>query len=72
MSKHVTLSPNEAADRLAIRELVEAYPFSDHRGTCYLRHWIAFRSTNEARELRDADVVVIDLFQILSAVNCGS
>jgi SnoaL-like domain len=25
MSKHVTLSPNEAADRLAIRELVEAY-----------------------------------------------
>src|ERR1700740_3566428 len=25
MSKHVTLSPNEAADRLAIRELVESY-----------------------------------------------
>jgi hypothetical protein len=25
MSKHVTLSPSEAADRLAIRELVEAY-----------------------------------------------
>jgi ketosteroid isomerase-like protein len=25
MSKHVTVSPNEAADRLAIRELVEAY-----------------------------------------------
>src|ERR1700750_3249394 len=25
MSKHITLSPNEAADRLAIRELVEAY-----------------------------------------------
>src|ERR1700758_1860477 len=25
MSKHVDLSPNEAADRLAIRELVEAY-----------------------------------------------
>jgi len=25
MSKHVTLSPTEAADRLAIRELVEAY-----------------------------------------------
>src|SRR3977135_2919363 len=25
MSKHVTLSPNEAADRLAIRELAEAY-----------------------------------------------
>ena len=25
MSPHVTISPNEAADRLAIRELVEAY-----------------------------------------------
>src|SRR5882724_5552570 len=25
MSQHVTLSPNESADRLAIRELVEAY-----------------------------------------------
>ena len=25
MSKHFTVSPNEAADRLAIRELVEAY-----------------------------------------------
>src|ERR1700681_4596277 len=25
MSKHVTISPNEAADRLAIRELVETY-----------------------------------------------
>ena len=25
MSKHVTISPSEAADRLAIRELVEAY-----------------------------------------------
>ena len=25
MSKHVTIAPNEAADRLAIRELVEAY-----------------------------------------------
>ena len=25
MSQHVTISPQEAADRLAIRELVEAY-----------------------------------------------
>src|SRR6201988_477908 len=25
MSNHLTVSPNEAADRLAIRELVEAY-----------------------------------------------
>jgi ketosteroid isomerase-like protein len=26
MSKHATISPSETADRLAIRELVEAYP----------------------------------------------
>ena len=25
MNKHITISPEEAADRLAIRELVEAY-----------------------------------------------
>jgi hypothetical protein len=29
MNKHLTVSPNEAADRLAIRELVEAYARSD-------------------------------------------
>ena len=26
MSKHTSIAPTEAADRLAIRELVEAYP----------------------------------------------
>ena len=32
MSKHATISPHEAADRLAIRELVEAYAHcADHR-----------------------------------------
>src|SRR5246127_1212063 len=31
MSKHVTISSNEAADRLAIRELVEAYAHSADR-----------------------------------------
>ena len=32
MSKHITISPSEAADRLAIRELVEAYAHcADHR-----------------------------------------
>ena len=32
MSTHVTISPTEAADRLAIRELVEAYAhFADRR-----------------------------------------
>jgi hypothetical protein len=34
MSKHATISPNEAADRLAIRELVEAYAHcADRRDT---------------------------------------
>jgi hypothetical protein len=31
MSKHVSVSPEEAADRLAIRELVEAYAYSADR-----------------------------------------
>src|SRR5580693_1418995 len=31
MSKHVTVSPGEAADRLAIRELVEAYAYCADR-----------------------------------------
>ena len=31
MSEHVSILPNEAADRLAIRELVEAYAHCAHR-----------------------------------------
>ena len=31
MSKHVTISPTEAADRLSIRELIEAYAHSADR-----------------------------------------
>src|SRR5580704_16602267 len=31
MSKHVAISPEEAADRLAIRELVEAYAYCADR-----------------------------------------
>ena len=31
MGKHVSISPNEAADRLAIRELVEAYAYCADR-----------------------------------------
>jgi hypothetical protein len=31
MSKHVSVSPEEAADRLAIRELVEAYAYCADR-----------------------------------------
>jgi hypothetical protein len=34
MSKHINVSPTEAADRLAIRELVEAYSHcADRRDT---------------------------------------
>src|ERR1700731_4076364 len=32
MSKHVTISPSEVADRLAIRELIEAYAHCADRG----------------------------------------
>src|SRR6202163_4419295 len=31
MSRHVSISPNEAADRLAIRELIEAYAYCADR-----------------------------------------
>jgi hypothetical protein len=31
MSQHLTISPNEAADRLAIRELIEAYAYCADR-----------------------------------------
>jgi hypothetical protein len=31
MTKHVSVSPEEAADRLAIRELVEAYAYCADR-----------------------------------------
>ena len=35
MSKHVSISPAEAADRLAMRELVEAYAHcADRRDAC--------------------------------------
>src|SRR6266850_1073582 len=35
MSKHVAISPNEAADRLAIRELVEAYAHCAGQSTIF-------------------------------------
>jgi len=31
MSKHITIAPGEAADRLAIRELIEAYAYCADR-----------------------------------------
>ena len=40
MSKHVTISPEEAADRLAIRELVEAYAHCADRRDAKGQMWL--------------------------------
>src|SRR6201995_1451061 len=55
MSKHVTISPTEAADRLAIRELVEAYPHCadrrDAKGQMALftddAHFVVYMDAND-------------------------
>jgi hypothetical protein len=55
MSKHVTISPGEAADRLAIRELVEAYAHCadrrDARGQMFLftpdTHFVVFMNAKD-------------------------
>src|ERR1700722_18335493 len=57
MSKHVTISPNEAADRLAIRELVEAYAHCadrrDAKGQMALftpdTHFVVYMNAKDAR-----------------------
>jgi ketosteroid isomerase-like protein len=56
MSKHVTVSPGEAADRLAIRELIEAYAHCadrrDAKGQMSLftadTHFVAYMNAKEA------------------------
>jgi hypothetical protein len=52
MSKHLTVSPNEAADRLAIRELVEAYAHcADRRhANGQMSLWITARMDLESRK----------------------
>jgi hypothetical protein len=55
MSKHVTISPGEAADRLAIRELVEAYAHCadrrDAKGQMALftpdTHFVVYMNAND-------------------------
>ena len=55
MSKHVTISPDEAADRLAIRELVEAYAHCadrrDAKGQMALvtpnTHFVVYRNAKD-------------------------
>jgi hypothetical protein len=68
MSKHVTISPEEAADRLAIRELVEAYAHcADHRdakGQMALftadTHFLVYRNAKDptpTQELRSREAL---------------
>src|SRR5580693_4949090 len=57
MSKHVTISPEEAADRLAIRELVEAYAHCadrrDAKGQMALftsdTHFVVYMNAKDAK-----------------------
>jgi hypothetical protein len=57
MSKHVSISPNEAADRLAIRELVEAYAHCadrrDAKGQMALftadTHFVVYMNTKDPK-----------------------
>jgi len=57
MSKHVTISPNEAADRLAIRELVEAYAHCadrrDAKGQMFLftpdTHFVVYMNAKDPK-----------------------
>ena len=68
MSKHVTISPDEAADRLAIRELVEAYAHCadrrDAKGQMALftpdTHFVVYMNAKDptpTQELRSRDAL---------------
>src|ERR1700674_4534618 len=77
MSKHATVSPEEAADRLAIRELVEAYAHCadrrDAKGQMALftldTHFVVYMNAKDAKpsqELHSRDAlapVLADLTQ---------
>jgi len=61
MSKHATLSPSEAADRLAIRELIEAYAHCadrrDAKGQMALftadTHFVVFMNAKDPKPAMD-------------------
>jgi len=68
MSKHVSISPNEGADRLAIRELVEAYAHCadcrDAKGQMALftadTHFVVFMNAKDpkpSQELNSCDAL---------------
>src|SRR4029077_6252575 len=69
MSKQVSISPNEAADRLAIRELVEAYAYCadrrDAKGQMFLftvdTHFVVYMNAKDAKpsqELHSREALV--------------
>ena len=61
MSKHVAIAPNEAADRLAIRELVESYAHCadrrDAKGQMSLftpdTHFVVYRNAKDPKPSQD-------------------
>ena len=61
MSKHITISPSEAADRLAIRELVDAYAHCadrrDAKGQMSLftadAHFVVYMNAKDAAPAQD-------------------
>ena len=68
MSKHIAISPTEAADRLAVRELVEAYAHCadrrDANGQISLfiadTHFVVFMNAKDSKptwELRSRDAI---------------
>ena len=83
MSQHVTVSPNEAADRLAIRELVEAYAHCadrrDAKGQMALftadTHFVVFMNakdptpTQELRSREELAPVFADLNQYAATMH---
>src|SRR6202035_416078 len=61
MSQHITISPNEAADRLAIRELIEAYAHCadrrDAKGQMALftadTHFVVYMNAKDSKPSQD-------------------
>jgi hypothetical protein len=61
MSKHLSISPTEAADRLAIRELVEAYARCadrrDAKGQMALftvdTHFVVYMNAKDSKPLQE-------------------
>lgn len=76
MSKHITISPAEAADRLAIRELIEAYAYCadrrDAEGQMALftadTHFVVFMNAKDPTPAMDLHTRQ-DLAPVFAALN---